>query len=773
LRRGAIVALWLAAIAACAWIAARATYTADLTAFLPQSVTPSQSLLMAQLRDGIAARLLLVGLEGADEATLAKTSRALAERLRAADRFAYVANGAGGLARRDRDALLDHRYLLSPGVDAERFSATGLRAALERSLELLASPAGTLVRPTLARDPTGEAATLLATQAGRPQPALREGVWFDPERGRALLTAETRAPGYDLDAQAAIQAEIAAAFLAVRTDPDVRLVLSGPSVFAVRSRDAIERDAWRLSLLASAGVALVLYAAYRRGALVAFGTVPVATGLLAGIAAVALGFDGVHGITVGFGATLIGEAADYSTYLFAQRARSEALAATAARVWPTLRLAVLTTMFGASAMLLSSFTGLAQLGLLTFAGALTAGLVTRYVLPALVPGRWATRAAPAVPAPAALARLARGTRRLAALVPAAAVAAVVALALNHARLWENDLANLNPIPEADKVRDQELRDALGAPDVRHLVVVTGATREAVLQRLERLHPSLEALVARGAMRGFDTPARYLPSVATQRARQAALPEGPELARRLATATAGLPFRDDLFAPFLADVERARTAPPVDLRDLDGTVWGLAARALLVELEGRWAGLAPVAGLSDPGALAASVAALQDPAVSALDLKAESDAMVSAYRDQSLALAGLGVVAIAAVLALGLRRARAVLDVMFPVLAAIGATAAVLVGTGTRLSLLHLVALLLVLGVGTNYSLFFSRFVPDADERLRSTYAVLVATATTLIAFGALATSGTAILQAIGTTVALGAALSLVFAAAWSQPRSPR
>ncbi|HSD41270.1 MAG TPA: hypothetical protein VLD36_05330 [Burkholderiales bacterium] len=766
MKRGAIVALWIAGAVACAWIAVRATYTADLTAFLPKSVTPAQQLLIAQLRDGIAARLVLIGLEGADDPALAATSRALAERLRAIDRFAYVANGAGGLAKRDRDVLLEHRYQLSPGVDAARFTAAGLRAALERTLELLASPAGTLVRPTLARDPTGELAALLAAHADRAQPATRQGVWFDTERRRALLTAETRAPGYDLDAQAALQAEIAAAFAAVRTDPAMRLVLSGPSVFAVQSRAAIERDAWRLALVAGIGVAVVLYAAYRRAALVAFGALPVMTGLLAGVAAVATAFGPVHGITLGFGATLIGEAADYSTYLFAQRARGETLAGTAARVWPTLRLAVLTTMFGALAMLFSSFTGLAQLGLLTFAGALAAGVVTRYGLPALVPGRWSRTDPPPVLAPAALGRLARAVRKLAALVPVALLAGAAVLALRHATLWENDLANLNPIPEAEKARDGEMRDALGAPDVRNLLVVAGASREAVLQRFEELEPALAQLVARGAIRGYDTPARYLPSAAAQRARQAVLPERAELSQRLAVAMQGLPFREDLFAPFLEDVERARGAPPVEARDLDGTLWGLAARALLVELDGRWAGLAPLSGVSDARALAGL-----DPAMSLLDLKAESDAMVTAYRDQSLALAGLGVLVIAAVLILGLRSARAVIDVMLPVLAAIVVTAAALAAAGTRLSLLHLVAALLVLGIGTNYSLFFSRFAPDDDERLRNAYSVLVAAATTLIAFGALATSGTAILQAIGTTVALGAALSLAFAAAWSQPRS--
>ena len=768
MRRRAAIAVWLAAMATCAWIAARATYTADLTAFLPRSTTPSQELLIAQLRDGVAARLVLIGLEGAPESSLAATSRALASALRPSASFAYVANGASVLAKRDREMLFENRYLLSPGVSDEAFSEAGLRAALDRAADLLASPAGTLLRPLLPRDPTGEFATLIAAHADRAQPMLREGVWFDPARQRALLMAETRAAGYDLDAQAAIHAEIARAFAASRTDPDIRLVLSGPSVFAVQARGAIERDAWRLSLIAGLGVALVLLAAYRRVALVAFGVLPVATGMLAGIAAVAAVFGNVHAITLGFGATLIGEAADYSTYLFAQRARGETLAATAARVWPTLRLAVLTTGFGSLAMLASSFTGLAQLGLLTFTGALAAGLATRYVLPALVPaGNAADAAAPHVPAPTALARATRLARRLVWIVPIALIAGSVILASRHATLWENDLANLTPIAEADKQRDQEMRDALGAPDVRHLIVVNGRSREDVLQRLERLTPELDGLVAIGAVQGYDSPARYLPSAQMQRRRQAALPPPEVLAPRLASAARDLPFREGLFAPFLADVEAARTASAVAPGDLAGTAFGLAVRSLLFELNGRWVGLVPLSGVADAKRLAG--VPVGKSGIELFDLKTESDAMVSAYRDQSLALAGAGMLVIAAVLAIGLRSARAVAAVMLPVLAAIAVTAAALVLGGTRLSLLHLVSLLLVLGIGTNYSLFFSRFVPDDDERLRNAYAVLVATATTLIAFGALATSGAAILGAIGTTVALGAALSLVFAAAWSQP----
>ena len=112
---------------------------------------------------------------------------------------------------------------------------------------------------------------------------------------------------------------------------------------------------------------------------------PVLSGVIAGIAAVSLAFGFVHGITLGFGVTLIGEAVDYAIYLFTQTAPGAALAATMPRIWPTLRLGMLTSICGFSAMLLSSFTGFAQLGLFTITGLVVALAVTRWVLPTLLP----------------------------------------------------------------------------------------------------------------------------------------------------------------------------------------------------------------------------------------------------------------------------------------------------------------------------------------------------------------------------------------------------
>jgi predicted exporter len=106
-------------------------------------------------------------------------------------------------------------------------------------------------------------------------------------------------------------------------------------------------------------------------------------------------------------------------------------------------------------------------------------------------------------------------------------------------------------------------------------------------------------------------------------------------------------------------------------------------------------------------------------------------------------------------------------VVAPVLGAVALDVAVLLLLGQKLSLFNLVALLLVVGVGLNYALFFARSHADDDERARTRRSPLVCAATTISAFGCLATSRIPVLHEIGVTVGLGAAFSLLLAAVFA------
>ena len=516
--RRVALGLWLAALIACGIVAGRASYRTDMGDFLPHSASLAQQVLAGQVNGGAASHIVLLGIKGAPEPVLAALSQALAGELRRQPDFIDVMNGDDASFAGVQDFVWRNRYLLSPGVNAEHFSVAGLHGALRDDLALLNSELDPVMGPSLASDPTGEVLRLLGQlDGGAGGPARQGGAWVAADGSTALLLVHTSAPGFDLDAQQQALALINGDFAHIRaTMPGAEtsyLQTSGPGVFAVRTRDTTKRDVTRLSLLAMVGAAGLLAFAYRSPRVLLLGLLPIASGALAAIAAVELAFGFVHGITLGFGVTLIGESLDYAIYLFTQTGRGDSARDTLARIWPTLRLGALTSVAGFSAMLFSSFTGFAQLGLFSIAGLIAAAATTRFVLPHFMPrGFFAAGAEPLARPLHFVIRHRRAARWLLA-VPL--LAAITALLTHRGGLWDGNLLDLSPIPAADQTLDQTLRHELGVPDLRYFVVFRAADEQQALRDSEALTPVLNGLVAAHGLGGFDTPSALLPSDRTQ------------------------------------------------------------------------------------------------------------------------------------------------------------------------------------------------------------------------------------------------------------------
>jgi predicted exporter len=342
--------------------------------------------------------------------------------------------------------------------------------------------------------------------------------------------------------------------------------------------------------------------------------------------------------------------------------------------------------------------------------------------------------------------------------------AIASFVWSDTPLWEQDIANLSPIPTEKMVRDQALRNELGVPDVGDLIVVEGSSEEEVLKRSETVALALGPLVANGALGGYDFAARYLPSRRTQQARQAALPDRETLERNLTSALKGLPFKPSLFQPFLDAAWKAKTQEPVDSRTFRGTALGLKLDSLLFMREGRWVAVVPLRGVTDRQKIRHLLSLGRDPEVTYLDLKEESNRMVGAYRNETLGLLGWGALSIGLVLLVGLRAPLTVLRVMLPIVSAIVVVAAVLHALGERFSLFHIASFLLVIGLGLDYALFFNRRQGTLGERGRTVYGLVVCSTTTILVFGVLTLSQIPVLRAIGMTAALGSLACLLFAA---------
>ena len=793
--------VWVLMLGAAIWLIARAHYTADLSAFLPARPSLAQRALVEELREGVASRLILIAIDGGNPAQRARWSQQLASGLRSNPAFIAVHNGRNSAAEHDQKFVFTHRYLLSEQVSADHFTSAGLRSAIEESIDALASPAGFLAKDLLLTDPTGETLQVLGQLNPDTGPRSLNGVWVSADDSEALLVAQTRATGGDTDAQAhaldvinleverlrasinpaAHMAPAAATVTVTAPTPAIGLKLTGPGVFAVRARATITREAIRLSLLSTLLIATLLLVSYRSLRTLALGLLPVVSGALAGAAAVALGFGVIHGVTLGFGVTLIGESVDYSIYLLIQ-ARSGPHGSAAATwirsFWPTVRLGLLTSLCGFASLLPSRFPGLAQLGLYSMAGLLAAAAATRYVLPALLPEHWAAR-----PHQALGLRIARGIDRLQNfrqvlwLLPWLAIALVYA---HRDTLWNRNLAALSPVSVADQLLDARLRSSLGAPDVSDLIVISATDAESALHAAEAVGATLQSLVQAGELAGFDTPVRYLPSRALQRQRRDALPASEVLRARLHVALAGLPLQAQRLEPFVAAVEQARTGPLLSRVDLAGTSLATGLDALLSQRGERAVALLPLRAPSagahafviDVARVSAALgAAPPGVSVTVLDIKHEADALYAAYQSEAIRLSLLGLAAIVLLLLVTLRSVARVVRVIAPLILSVLVVSAALVASGHPLTILHLIGLLLIVAVGSNYALFFDQrqAQADADERATLLASLFIANGATVLGFGVLAFSTVPVLSALGMTVAPGALAALLFSALMASP----
>jgi len=216
---------------------------------------------------------------------------------------------------------------------------------------------------------------------------------------------------------------------------------------------------------------------------------------------------------------------------------------------------------------------------------------------------------------------------------------------------------------------------------------------------------------------------------------------------------------------------------------------LAVDALLTERDGQWSAMLPLrappidkadAQTANPPSLnAAAIRAAVEhanlPGALFVDLKAEADRLYVNYVREDIHLSLAGFVAIALLLWVALRSAQRTLRALAPLVAAVLVVTAGFALEGVQLTILHLVGMLLIVAVGSNYALFFNQRTgtsQPSQPASQTLVSLLVANLATVAGFGLLAFSRVPMLETFGLTVGPGAMLALVFSAILAPKAAP-
>ena len=737
----------LLGIAAVFVLVTRLQLSFDISAFFPRAPDLQHQVLLQQFQSGPGSRLLVIGINGADSDTLADVSDELRSVLAGNPAFTAVMNGEASDESSDMvPEPVASYYLLMDDID---FSGEALARAVQDRLQDLAFGGGSAMLELIARDPYLATLNIL----GRLAPVEMSGdLWFAAD-GSVVLMAETKASAVDIEAQGEAVATVRAAFASLAGTEGLALEMTGAGVFGVELQKTIRAEAQKRSILATVALLLVLFAFFRSPRYLFLATVPIGMGFLVGLAVVSLVFETVHGITLAFGFTLMGVAIDYPLHLFSHAGQSDGRSAIG-RIWPTMRLGALSTAIAYIALAFSGSDGLAQLGVFTAAGITVALLVTRtwvpYLLASAGPGDQANNAL----SPATLT-----------YVPAIGLAGIALVAISQVvtgGLWDDRLTSLSPVPAERIADDIRLRSAAGTPDMRYQLFQHNPNLDALLSRGEDLDRLLEVAVDDGLLDGWQSLTQILPGAFTLASRQAAIPDDDVLRRDLKAALAGTPFRESAFDAFLVSAANARSLAPVTTGDFDNSALQSWRDAHLVNMGGEWVSLVSLRN-PDAEALAARVDAWGDD-VSLLDLRESSVTLMRDYRDGAFRTLAFAALIIIILLWYQRRQPSQVLWISMSVVSGLVMTVAVVTAVHNQLTVIHLVALLLVMGLGLDYALFLSRTESRA-EREASNKAVLACAVSTTVAFGILAGSSIPVLKFLGLTVAAGSTSNYLVALA--------
>ena len=235
-----------------------------------------------------------------------------------------------------------------PETLAEELSEEGLRASARELKRQLSLPTAPLVKQIAGEDPLlSYARQLERLQAARGGELKLEEDHFVTADGDAVIFVASKSSPFESLHQRPLQESIAEMIEGLGSG--VIVEQSGVGRFALQAEEDIRGDITRISIISTIGMILLFLFMFRALRLVVLPLVPIGFGVAAATSVSLLMFGQVHGLTLAFGASLIGIAIDYPVHLFNHHVLdpdAEGPQGTLRRIRPGLLLGALTTVVG-------------------------------------------------------------------------------------------------------------------------------------------------------------------------------------------------------------------------------------------------------------------------------------------------------------------------------------------------------------------------------------------------------------------------------------------
>jgi predicted exporter len=650
---------------------------------------------------------------------------------------AYFPYRAGLLSEADRKALAHDQG----------------RRLVDRALSVLYGPTNFANAKLIGRDPFLLLPNFLVSlPLPQSKLSLDNGVLSvqDGETSYVFISAELAGDPFATEFQERFHTVFDAAEAdADRAAPGIKVLRAGAIFYAREGASTSMHETSTLGLISMIGTLVLILLVFRGLRPIILGFVAIGVGILFAFCGTLLIFGSLHVIALLFGVSLIGISVDYSLQYFCEYFDPSAVtpADRLRRVLPGVALGLATTLIGYLTLLLAPVPGLQQVAAFSVIG-LSASVLTVALWYPYLDTQDAPRLGSALltaakshwwlwQAPGAI------VLRAGLILGCAALAAVGAYQFRV----DDDVRHLQSLSPVLKHQESEIQRLTGTGGATAFLLVRGADEQAILQTEERIADKLAAAQHQGTLASFQMISQFVPSVARQKENRALVRDKlrtPYLKGYLDQLGYGGAIDDAPPAGFLTTSALPATGP-------------LSLISLLTVSKAH---VVLLGGLTNAEALRASLKDVPD--VRLVDLTDDWSKLFGEYRRYAILLLAASAVFMYPALAwrYGLFAA---LRVMAPAVVAAALAPFIAALFGVAFTFFNAMALVLVLSVGVDYSVFCRE--TSGVRKPVTIIAITLAALSTIISFGLLALSQTFAVHAFGTTMLIGVALSFLFAPA--------
>lgn len=557
-----------------------------------------------------------------------------------------------------------------------------------------------------------------------------------------IVTATLASSPYQISSQQQLS-QLQDVETTIKTEFSLDILHTGVIFYAAYGTQSAKSEVSTIGVGSLIGVIFIVLFIYRSTLPLFLALLSISTGLVVATVTTIVVFGKIHLFSMVFGASLIGVSIDYAFHYLTDRlAAGQSWNAQSGlkQIFTAILLGLITSLIGYLGMLIAPFPGLQQLSLFSSVGLVASFLcvICWYPILATAPQTVVNNHSD-LPFSALMNLWLQWWKKKSTRVWVPLVILLLsAVGLYHAK-YDDDVRQLQAMPSYLIAQEQAVKTITGLDNSSQMLVVTSRQSEDdLLEQLALISEKLQLEVEKGTISSFQSISQFVPSASVQQ-------KNYQLVKNLYLQQASL----------LGDQLGFKQTPLLlqsfKLLTIENYLASSASNALqfmwLGQVNDVHAAVITTAGVKSSDALKAFA---HNNGIIYLNKADEISQLFSQYRVKVSELLMMAFGAILVVMIWRYNVKRALLIVIPPAIAGC-AGLAITVVTGGDLNLFNLLALLLILGIGIDYTLFFTEQKHEKSTLL----AVTLSSVTTILSFGLLALSETQAIHSFGVTVLVG------------------